>query len=1788
MKKMLILIAVLFFVPAFLALAAVKAYEKNDGHVLTSLWKDYDSARKNDRPQKSAEILERIKKEASEKRLPWDYYDACREYVIVKSERNWKLRKELKAGLEEEIREYNDPLLSFLYSVDEMDTPSDMLLQRAEADAAILKKNVSRAIYKARPPFYESLRPFSNILVPTLKNDYEYVLWTLLGRGDISEEALSEVHSLLGGSLGGRYPEFAFAEYARCLQIEKKDDRDASLKDLYGKYEGKAFALVPMQDLMKSKFHSMEGRASSADYVKFRSLLESYEKERRMFRSGTEGAVARKCGAFAELIDDMEKEAAVLSVKDGKAALSLRNIDALDINVYRSKSPEILFSMHAVNPVKSFYVYDTVTVDLPPLEDGEYRMECERNGKTMCGSVNYDKYTISLAVRKDDRGIRLYAADSRTGRPLDKIDICLYKRDRVVAEASDVAIDGYTPFPENIAAAVSEGKSSYQLMCSCLDGETGMLRKSGMLYLYSYGDEAGYVAEDNVMSAVVFKDRSAFNPGDTVMFKSIVYRYSGMKRSVVPEGTAVVACLCDPSDKVLEEKVLETNEFGSVAGSFELSGTERRGLCSIRIWSADKGRLLETSYLRVDDFVLPSFDVSFDSPDALYCPGDTVTVSGRVIDFSGHGMAGAHVGVTAKVNDKLILDSPLDIGPDGTFSVSYVCGEPGESYCRSEVAVKVTDASGETLEFYHHDFLDVSPWLTVHLKNAAKGSFETRKGAAGYRDGAILAEDIALLECGVIKRGRDIKSYPLEYRLLRDGKEICGGRVMSGDVAELDFSDLAQGVYEFELAMPEGWRNVAEKKHSVSYDILKVNNGNVALDACVESYFRVLGDDGHISLEFGCGDGPVWAVVELFGANAQLLDSRLVSICGSDGCVGTVSYDYKAEYPDGVSMNVLYFRNGKVYDYTHVWTRKADTTDIPLEFVRFTDKALPGAECIVKVRTSADAEILAAVHDYSSEKIMPNVWGKIYRRNVAVKTVRVSSKAGRDGGARGRFGIDNGSALRVRGTKKLHDDYVCEEEAIPFQLSTNASYDSSYPMASKATGNAGSMPMEDVTVRENFSSTLAFEPFLRPSDDGVADFRFIAGDRISTYVVSVFAHDKDMNNAVVRRNMLVSMPVKVAVAEPQFLYEGDRYVLRASVSNSSGADVTGDAYVHLYYGDRHEGTEPVAVRSEHVTVPAHGTAEISFAVDVPQVSMLGFKVVFAGQAPAECLGEECGAAAVSDGLFVTVPVYAPEQTLTEAHSGLLLPGMSAQELENKLRGQFVNVTDIGAEYSEIALMSLLDGVFQEMSEPSGKDVISYTESLYSNMLAYGMRKNDVLGNIWPERVEKILACANADGGFGWFEGMASSPAVTAVVLERYAAMRDRGLLSCVSEELGEDAADNLDEAVVNAVKYLDSEFFSGTERPLWSGAVSLEQYLYIRSFYSGVPFGLPSGNDSAENEFRQFRKNVKEWLGFSRETGVNGNVLGKVRRIRTLMNLSGSEQGGLLAQAWGVSSRSLKRSGRTVNKDVVSLAEYAVKHPSGGYYYPNAVMPWRGLLESEAYAHSAICDLLRDLAASGKDDSGQLSEIADGIRLWIMIQKESQHWNGDPGFVEAAASVYDGTDEVKGARIMVLKKRYRKPFADIAAFGNGFRISAEYYRIGGADGNEQVRLNDGDSVHAGEKIVAKYSFWNEENRSFVLVSVPRPACLRPQRQLSGWTGGWVRPLAAGRLQLSPSAYREVKKDRTLFWFDMFPEENSEIEETFFVVQEGVFQSAVPEIESIYVPHYRANGVFRTFSSSFSD
>ena len=1749
-----------------------------DGLVLTGLWKDYDAAVKADRPKEMLAVLDTIISKAKAGRLHYDFYHAASQRMTVAARRDWKQRDEFNVWLDKEVVEYDEPIVTFRHRLSKESAASMtdyVLVSKARLQAA------------RNGAFYDD--GLDELWTGLVGDDYEYALW-ILGVMRRSEKAMSLLEEYVGGS----YPKSAYLEFRRIVgrnysyKDEGRAEKAEAMRSFARKYDGRAVSLYAKAVLLKDRFDSLSRvrPSSSADLERsYKSLYADcleVEKERLSYTKGIDKKIAGKMDDFKSLSQVLDKKEIDISFEKGVVVLKLRNLDKVKVEFVRdAKSARPLIRKTIINPDNRFYLQDTVEVRLPVCDDGKYLFKV-RNGK-VAAKAEWTRQTLSIAHRADSEALRFFVADYLTGEPLEKVDLELVRSENTVAVVRDVALgkDGFTPLPEEIVSALKKGAVSY-LVASYRDKD-GFLHKTADHYIYGDAGSTSFVEKDaSGTYCEVFTDKSAYNPGEKVEFKAVLYKGDmGKSLHTLEAGVKVKAELVNPEGKTLCDKGLKTNEYGSVAGSFDLPAEGRNGSFQVRITSGD----LEVSkWIVVDEFILPTYDLSFDTADRLFIVGDTLEVSGKVFSFSGHPLSSAAVSYSLDRRGGTLASGQLTLEADGSFTVRFATKDDDYYGGFLNLTVKVVDSTGETKEFSKYvPVLDYFS-LVADVTNASAGAVEpSRKDGRGTP--CMVSGDKAVVLFGAEDIMRNKMTSPVEvsYSLTdASGEKVVSGNTFTGRTEEIVLPKA--GLYSLEAEsriVREDGRKVSAKKQVM---ILRVDDTAVTLDAKVRNFFKPVGDcaDGwlrsgeEIKVQFGAGEGPVWAVVELFGDKRQLLEHKIVYLDGKVGETGSVTfltYNYKEDYPDAVRLMVRYFRDGTCSSFDKEFKRERSTLELPLEFSTFTDKALPGKEYSLTLKSAPGVEAVAAVFDKSSESISPNEWPTVRLSEFGAEMVYVTSSLG---GVRGQVLYDEmliGYAPRQAKVRGLGRNNASERVELMADSADGGYVESSAApvlMMSKAELAEEEVTSQGVAVRSDFSSSLAFEPFLRSGADGRMFMKFRTSDRLSTFIVQVWAHTKEMRNACVRREVVVTVPVKVALVEPKYLYKGDKYVLRATVSNSSDKSVAGVAALHTYSSKDYEGSKPFASKTRGVTVPAGGSVAVEFEVDPKDHDELGLKVVFADNAKT-----------FSDGVFVSLPVREARQTLTEAHSAVLTAGADRDALVRRLESEFTGTTSKGAEVKEVDIRQMVLDALPSKVEPTGKDVLSLTEALYVRKVAASLGAKVEVKMSDEALVERIKACLNAGGGFGWFEGFRSSPIVTAVVLERFAKMRDAGI------DYGGIDADS-------SVKWLDSnQFLHGGVSPRWCGRLSMEEYAYVRSMYSSVPFDVSAQTRNEKSDysrnFKDFRKEVKDYLLPSAKDGrgLDGQILAKTRRIKTLANLVGNDGGLALASSWGVRFSAASRMNQSIAADVQSLLEYAVPHVSGGWYYPNAVMPFRGLLAGEAYAHSMLCDLLSseyvgsaEVTSSTEDVTAR--QIADGIRLWLMLQKETQKWDVDPAFVDAVNSVLSGSADILATKVVSLTKTYTVPFSRIVAAGNGFSIERHFYKkVDGGNGKDgRLEIFPGMKLKVGDRITAEYRIWSQENRSFIRLTAPREAAFRPVDQLSGAYGWRLNPLSvAGAWSITPQGYRDVKSDRTEYWFDVYPEEKTTVAEDFYITQEGTFSAPVVTIESLYAPHYRANASF---------
>ena len=168
---------------ALAAIASVKLIAKpmtqnpvtdNDGHVLLSKWAEYEKARKADRPQKEAELLQSIRTEAMQRHLAADFYDAGKQYVYAVQRRNWKERDAAREEFGHLVQQFDEPIVTYTWMGEFGGKPSD---ERWE----YVREQGDRFARVRHPEFWRNLGGYlAGALKEFVQNDREYVLWDLL------------------------------------------------------------------------------------------------------------------------------------------------------------------------------------------------------------------------------------------------------------------------------------------------------------------------------------------------------------------------------------------------------------------------------------------------------------------------------------------------------------------------------------------------------------------------------------------------------------------------------------------------------------------------------------------------------------------------------------------------------------------------------------------------------------------------------------------------------------------------------------------------------------------------------------------------------------------------------------------------------------------------------------------------------------------------------------------------------------------------------------------------------------------------------------------------------------------------------------------------------------------------------------------------------------------------------------------------------------------------------------------------------------------------------------------------------------------------------------------------------------------------------------------------------------------------------------------------------------------------------------------------------------------------
>lgn len=794
---------------------------------------------------------------------------------------------------------------------------------------------------------------------------------------------------------------------------------------------------------------------------------------------------------------------------------------------------------------------------------------------------------------------------------------------------------------------------------------------------------------------------------------------------------------------------------------------------------------------------------------------------------------------------------------------------------------------------------------------------------------------------------------------------------------------------------------------------------------------------------------------------------------------------YKDTYRSAVKMSVFGFREGKALDYTYQFTRPGDVRlDVAVE--TFRDKTTPGSEETMVVRAPAGSELCVSIYDVTSDRYGANSFSfHPLQEYVSVSRPGITTSLRE---AAIYFARNDMMLMKSAGSEMMVESAMAMEESVALDDSINDAAEDDA---------VGETP--DFEARSNFSELIAFYPQVQADPSGRTEIRYKAGDLLSTFKILVLAHDKRLFAGDASAQFVVQKELMVLPNVPLFVTEGDRLVLKSKIVNLSSRELRGTAYVEL----RDAAGKKLRLKgldSQKRALLAGAQDEVSWTVEVPGgTSKLTAKIWFATPTS-------------SDGEQHEISVVPATITLTEAASFILGGKHDHKYYEKQLRKQF-GAADPKIEYAEYSTLDAVKESLPAAEKPASDNAIAWINQLYINQMRNYVLADDPQAYLpfRKQAVSRLKTFQRSDGGIQWFPGMESSTMVTLYFLEKAGQLRSVGAFTPEEDEL---------KLVRRALDYIDRRIaLQGTYK-------EFRPFTLIRDFaVRSLWFDIPMSEDAAA-VYKRFIDGTEEgWQKIS--------ILEKAQLANLLLRA-------------GKTPYDDKRFDRRIKLLRESLKDYAVENPTVGCYFPNAVMPFRGLMNSEIYAHAQLIETF-----------GRLGEkkVVDGIAQWLLLQKHNQAWESTVATTDAVHALV--SSKAKDLRLGAVYYTYTTRLDRVRASANELSVTRTF-----VNAKTGAVLSDGDPLHVGDEIIATYAIYNSENRSFVQMRAMRPACFYPRDERSYFT--WY------------GYYREVKPSETNYYWELLPEEHITVQERFYVQQEGRFNSGLVEIECLYAREYRGH------------
>ena len=1328
----------------------------------------------------------------------------------------------------------------------------------------------------------------------------------------------------------------------------------------------------------------------------------------------------------------------------------------------------------------------------------------------------------------------------------------------------------------------------------------------------------------------LFADRAVFRPGDRVNFLAILFEADGNNASVA-SGTEVKVFLRNANREKLDSITGVSDSSGRFSGSFTIPADGLLGQWSLY---SEYG----SCFLQVAEYKTPSFFVSLQKSEAA---PDSIAFKGIVSTFAGMPLGDTKVDFSVEYSPRFArfynsnrqetFSSSVFTAPDGEFRIVLPISNLDAKHYDGvfKISASATDSAGETqtsnTEIF---FLRNSFFIDTSIPGVVKLTSDS------------LSFPVKVMDIGSLPVIRE-----LEYSVFREGESspVLQGEFQS-PLFSLDASTLPSGRYRFEFNVKDGGI-----EPYICNTILYRPTDTIPP---VETALWVPSDkvtatesDSEVAVPFG-SSFPGQHILCYISDSEGHSSYRWIT---SDGTIQSLMVPVPAADARRF-VQFFAFRDHRLYEESVTVIPFSQSQKLEIETVTFRNHLEPGAteSWRFKVNLGSDphpAFAYALLYDKALDAIAPlnwntslfypsypkcvNIWGNScgiqfdsFQTNgcnppyLSVPDLNFQTYgyplATQRSSTRGP--VMYKMASRSMATADDAADVSVVEEEVAFDygrsiVNATAKLESASYMESPAAqiegvtqaeaGQTGSLA--DVKLRPIELPVAFFKPDLSTDADGLLDIEFTVPDFNTTWRLLLGAYDSSLSSAGRSLESVAAKKVMVRMLAPRFLRTGDDIRLTATLFNNSDQTLPIEGVYEIFNPLSGEVLQRLSTPAYELTPSANRVFSTDF--HCPDfLNAVGLRVYALSQG-------------ASDGEETVIPILPSSQPVVESFPFYLSAGqqdlsleLPAVSLDSKATFKYCDNPSWEAltalpsiiEPASSSLTSLLDAFYascvgdalvapgsdlyrglqlivdgeagdsllvSNLSKDQNLKVVTLNNTPWVNdaasenlrlsrlaLLLDKRRCHESILDLW----KKIAALQNPDGGWSWCKGMKSSPYITQSLLLYAARLKSQGALPSLP---------GLDDAVRKALRFVEShylEVYNDTKGSKDAFYSSLLDFLYVSS---SLPAYKPSSAFSAVRH-AALAHLASSWKSLS--------IFNKATAAVTLY------RGGYPSMAREI---------------LESLRQYASSSPVKGVWFDNLDSSLGGMdkLSITARALTAFYEI-------SPSDS-----IVDGLRQWLLLQKQATDWQEGTGCVDAIYAVLTSgspwtgnyaSPEIRigdtviapsefeqltgsltisidpanlsGSDLSIrrsspspawggLISQYISPMESVTAHAvEGLSVSKELWKIvESPEGTVAVRC---DTLSVGDKVRVTLIIDNARDMDFVTLTDARPACLEPADQLSGYRsidGIWT--------------YLETRNSSTSLFFDFLPRGRNVISYECRVSEAGTFASGIATLQCLYSP-----------------